>query len=319
MKNIRSFFRNNLQEKVLDLPGYDSIQEKLSQIESKIDSLVLAQAAVERRRVRSLQPGTPLAECEFKVYSQFGEDGILQHLVQHVPMAQYSFVEFGVEDFREANCRYLLEASPWHGLVLDGARDIDIRIRELPVSLLRNITSRSVFVTAENINSILEEEKFTGDIGVLSIDIDGNDYWIWKAIEVAKPRIVIIEYNSVFGKDRAVTIPYDPAFNRRTAHFSWLYAGASLPALVHLGEKKNYSFVGSNSAGNNAFFVRNDVKGKLKPLSVSEGYVESTFCESRDTLGNLSYLSGEDRLNIMKELQLIDVISGKSIKVDELL
>jgi hypothetical protein len=292
--------------------------KRLDALESRLNILIMAQADFERRRVQALPPGTPLGECEFKVYSQFGEDGILQHLVKHVPIVNRRFVEFGVEDFREANCRYLMEVEPWRGLILDGDPELENKIKSQPFYFFRELVPYSTFVTAENINGILSEMGFTGDIGVLSVDIDGNDYWVWKAIDVVTPRIVIIEYNSVFGAEQAVTIPYNPNFFRRTAHFSWLYAGASLSALVLLGNQKGYSFVGSNSAGNNAFFVRNDVLGRLKPLTAKEGYVESTFRESRDPDGNMTYLNGIARLQVIEEMPLIDVPSCKTIKAGEL-
>ena len=276
-------------------------------------------AAAEARRVRSLPPGTPLTDCEFRVFSQFGEDGILQHLLAHVPMGQRRFVEFGVEDFREANCRYLIEVEPWEGLVLDGDPELMRKLEVQHVHWLRTLRGRSAFVTAENLNQLLQDEGFVGDLGILSIDIDGNDYWVWQALAVASPRIVVIEYNSVFGRDRAVSIPYHPQFYRRTAHHSWLYQGASLAALVHLGSRKGYAFVGSNSAGNNAFFVRNDVMGALRPLSAAQGYVESTFRESRDKDGTPTFLSGPARLRAISDMPLIDVTTGEQIHAGDLL
>lgn len=313
LSKIKNIFRKKQQHSHLM-----NILDKINTLESKLDSMILVQAAAERRKVRALSPGTPLGECEYKVYSQFGEDGILQHLVQHVPIVDHSFVEFGVEDFREANCRYLMTVEPWRGLILDGDPELENKVKFQPLCFFRELVLHSTFVTTENINMILSKKGFTGDIGILSIDIDGNDYWVWKAIDVVTPRIVIIEYNSVFGAEQAVTIPYDPIFSRSSAHFSWLYFGASLSALVHLGHNKGYSFVGSNSAGNNAFFVRNDVLGGLKPLTAIEGYVESTFRESRDPAGNMTFLNGNARLQVISELPLYNVVSCKTIKVSEL-
>ena len=115
------------------------------------------------------------------------------------------------------------------------------------------------FVDAANINQLLGDNGATGDIGLLSIDIDGNDYWVWRAIEVVSPRIVVCEFNGIFGSKAKVSVPYDPAFERGRAHYSFLLAGASLSALAHLGVQKGYRLVGINSAGNNAFLVRQDV------------------------------------------------------------
>ena len=121
---------------------------------------------------------------------------------------------------------------------------------------------------------------FTGDIGLISIDVDGIDYWIWDAIDVVSPRIVVIEFNSVFGCDHPVTVPYDPAFDCTVAHSSRLYFGASLPALVALGKRKGYRFVGCESHGANAFFVRDDVGRKLPRRTARDGYVSSRFRSS---------------------------------------
>ena len=157
------------------------------------------------------------------------------------------------------------------------------------------------------------------EIGILSIDIDGNDYWVWQAVDAVRPRIVIAEYNSVFGPDLAVTIPYQADFERNLAHHSNLFWGASLSALCHLASRKGYAFVGSNSAGNNAFFARQDCAARLRPLSAAEGYVRSKFRESRNAAGELTYLSGEARLPVIAQMTVHDVRSDRTVRLDELL
>ncbi len=154
---------------------------------------------------------------------------------------------------------------------------------------------------------------------MLSIDIDGNDYWVWEAINVINPRIVICEYNSVFGCKDAITIPYKPNFNRTKAHFSNLYFGASLPALCYLANKKGYIFIGSNSAGNNAFFIREDFANFFKKVSVREGYVMSNIRESRNEEGKLTYISGDDRKEMIKDLEVYNVKTDEKIKIKDLL
>jgi hypothetical protein len=113
------------------------------------------------------------------------------------------------------------------------------------------------WVTRETVNDLLEEHDATGEIDLLSIDIDGNDYWLWEAIEVCSPRLVIIECNLHFGPERAVVVPYDPAFDRR--RHSPMYCGASLAAMVHLGGRKGYRLVAMEPYGPNAYFLRDDV------------------------------------------------------------
>ncbi|MEO6287390.1 MAG: hypothetical protein ABIN80_12170 [Dyadobacter sp.] len=163
-----------------------------------------------------------------------------------------------------------------------------------------DIKAIDVFVTAENINSLLNDNGFSGEIGILHIDIDGNDYWIWNAVTVANPIIVIVEYNSIFGYDMPWTVPYNPSFVRTQEHYSNLYYGTSLLSICDLAEEKGFHFVGCNSNGNNAYFVRKDwIKG-LKVLSPQEGYVESRFRESRAEDGTLTFINGSERLKLLR-------------------
>ena len=210
---------------------------------AQLERLQLAVGRLERL-ARAREAGDFNAH-EYGVFSQWGEDGLIAHLVSRVPIEHRTFVEFGVEDYREANTRFLLMTQNWRGLVLDGS-DAHIRaIRADDVSWRYDLDARCAFVTRDNINGLLRDAGFTGDLGLLSIDIDGNDYWVWEAIDAVSPRIVVAEYNSLFGARHAVTVPYDEAFVRGRKHHSNLYYGASIAALARLGAAKGYSLVGS--------------------------------------------------------------------------
>ncbi|MCC7119855.1 MAG: hypothetical protein IT310_15120 [Anaerolineales bacterium] len=259
-----------------------------------------------------------LREAEFKVFSQFGDDGILQYLIHHTQPAVKKFIEFGASDYLEANTRFLLMNDNWSGLVMDGSRDNMDRLKQSDLYWRHDLQAMDAFVNRENINSLFESAGFRGEIGLLSIDIDGNDYWVWEAIQAVAPVIVTVEYNSVFGAAHAVTVPYDPGFERTKAHFSNLYWGASLKALCVLADRKGYAFVGCNSNGNNAHFVRKDKVGRLPIKSVEEGYVESKFRESRDRSGHLTFVGGAARLEIIKDLQVFDVEQGVLVRLGEL-
>ena len=251
-----------------------------------------------------------IQQAEFKVFSQWGDDGIIEFLVSYLDIPEKSFIEFGVEDYTESITRFLLVNHNWRGLVLDGnKRDIDY-ILDDEICWRHDLTAKHAFITKENINQLIQENRFSGELGLLHIDIDGNDYWVWDAIDSVSPVIVIVEYNSVFGKNQAITVPYNPTFNRTKAHYSNLYFGASLKALVTLGAKKGYSFIGSNSHGNNAYFVRNDKVKDLKVRNVEEGYVESKFREGRLQNGQHSYLAGKDRLKALRGLPVVNVETG---------
>lgn len=220
-----------------------------------------------------------LSELEFQVFSQFGDDGIIQWLIHHLDIGHKSFVEFGVERYTESNTRFLLFNNKWEGLVIDGDAENIYFIRNNIESAFFNLKSVCSFITKDNIADLISSNGFGPDMGLLSIDIDGNDYWVWKALADLHPVIVIVEYNAEFGLNPWV-IPYQADFvwDKKDAVYYW---GASLPSLCHLAEEKGYSFVGCNSHGNNAYFIRNDKMKNLKKLSCEEGFVLSKFNLSR--------------------------------------
>ncbi len=261
-----------------------------------------------------------IQEAEFKVFSQFGDDGIIQYLITQtrIPPAQQKFIEFGVENYKESNTRFLLLNNNWSGLIFDGSVENIQSIKNDPIYWKYDLTAAQCFIDRNNINDVIAANGFGGDIGILSIDVDGNDYWIWENIEVVNPVIVIIEYNSLFGAARSVAVPYDPLFNCNKAHYSNLFWGSSLKALCELAERKGYAFVGGDSHGNNAYFVARNKLGNLKPVSVEDGYVCSKFRESRDESGALTYVSGPRRLQLIEHLQVFDFDKRELISVKEL-
>ncbi|SEL43661.1 hypothetical protein SAMN04488505_102268 [Chitinophaga rupis] len=263
------------------------------------------------RQNKALQQVSNLAETEFRVFSQTGDDGIIQYLISKADITDHTFVEFGVENYIESNTRFLLVNDNWSGLVIDGSEKHINFIKTDDICYQHDLSTLCAFITSENINELISSGGISGEIGLLSIDIDGNDYWIWKAINVVSPTIVIVEYNSVLGSERAITVPYNPDFIRTKAHYSNLYFGTSLKALCLLAEEKGYAFVGSNSVGTNAYFVKKERLGSLVPRSAEEGYVQSKFRESRDVNGNLTYLSGKHRYNLIKGLPVYNVITGQ--------
>jgi hypothetical protein len=257
----------------------------------------------------TLKYNSSLADTEFSVFSQFGDDGIIQFLIKVIKPENDFFVEFGVENYLESNTRFLLQNNNWSGFVMDGSKTNVDFIKKQDFYWRHNLKVIAAFVTVENIDLLLKD--IPKNIGLMHIDIDGNDYWIWKAIKETTADIVIIEYNSVFGSERAITVPYYADFKRTEYHYSNLYAGASLTALCDLGDEKGYYFIGSNRAGNNAYFIKKEKIADLKPLAVEEGYVLSKFRESRDKSGNLTYLSGDERLSEIKGLPIYNTRTGQ--------
>ena len=200
-----------------------------------------------------------LADVEFRVSSQWGEDGIIDWLTENIPVTNATFVEFGVENYQEANTRFLLQNRNWRGLVMDGNADYMASVRQEEIYWRYDIQAVPALITKDNINTLLTENGITGDIGLLSIDIDGNDYWVLDAMTTISPRILVCEYNPILGDRHAITVPYAPDFDRLTAHQCGLYFGASIKAIRELAAQKGYEFVGTCSNGINAFFVRHDL------------------------------------------------------------
>ncbi|MGQ9368792.1 hypothetical protein [Azospirillum sp. ST 5-10] len=261
-------------------------------------------ALSQRTRLRTL------ADAEFRVTSQWGEDGILEWLVQNVPVSSQRFIEFGVENYRQSNTRFLLQNRNWKGLVIDGSASHVQQIRADKLYWRYDLTAVDRFITTDNINGIFEEFGFVGDIGLLSIDIDGNDYWVWDAIDSVNPDIVVCEYNAIFGDRHAVTTPYSQKFNRFDHHHSGLHAGASIAALRHLGARKGYELVGSNSTGLNAFFVRKEHMPVIEPLLERRLAYPSVFRNACDAQRRLIHVGGLDRLELIKDLPVVDVVHG---------
>jgi hypothetical protein len=276
-------------------------------LDMRLQRVQQALGRVERRQLLARPPGDWRGH-EFRVFSQWGEDGLIQHLIHEVPVARRVFVEFGVEDYTEANTRFLLVNDNWSGLVMDGSAGNVRRIREDPLFWQHNLKVVQAFVTRENINALLADQGVSGDIGLLSIDIDGNDYWVWESLNAVSPAIVVIEYNARFGGERAVSVPYDAAFERSKAHYSMIYYGASLRALWLLGKRKGYALVGCNSTGNNAFFVRTDLlPASLPEREPAQAFVAAQFREARDERGALAFLDAAQEAAILRDLPVVEV------------
>ena len=274
--------------------------------ESERELLALGRLLSET--VKSKKSIVSLSEVEFKVFSQWGDDGIIQWLIHNLDIPIKTFVEFGVENYREANTRFLMMNNNWSGLVMDGSKTNVAQIINSEYFWKYDLSANTVFITAENINNLISSSNLEKEVGILHIDLDGNDYWIWKEINTISPIIVILEYNSLFGIDKAITIPYNQNFNRTNAHYSNLYFGASLLALHQLSADKGYSFIGCNSAGNNAYFVRKDkLNGSVREISLEKGFVISRLRESRDKKGRLTYLTGRTRIEAIKGMPVYNI------------
>ncbi len=263
-------------------------------------------------KVKHVGQITALRDVEFSVFSQMGDDGIIQWLIHHLDIPDETFIEFGVEDYRESNTRYLLMNDNWSGFIMDGSKENIDKVVAAPYFWKYDLIAEAHFIDKENINGLIQRSEFNPTVGLMHIDLDGNDFHIWKEINVIEPLIVIVEYNSVFGIERPISVPYDLKFIRTKAHFSNLYWGASLRALWVLAQEKGYVFIGCNSVGNNAYFVRCDCLNEhVREVNLENGFVMSKYRESRDRNGALTYLRGNDRANQIKDMPVLNVVTGK--------
>jgi hypothetical protein len=251
-----------------------------------------------------------LADVEFRVFSEWGDDGIIQWLIHNISIPNKTFIEFGVKDYRESTTRFLMMNNNWSGFVMDGSEKNVSKIKTAEYYCRYELNAAAAFINCDNIDGLISSQPFDRNVGLLHIDLDGNDYWIWDKISVIAPVIVIMEYNSIFGIERAITVPYDKNFNRTKAHYSNLYFGASLKALHLLAKQKGYSFIGSNSAGNNAYFVIDEaLNDVVREVSLKDGYVLSKFRESRDGFGKLTHVTGQSRLDVITGMPVYNVIT----------
>lgn len=258
---------------------------------------------------------TELSLSEYSIFSQWGDDGVIQFLINQIEIENKYFIEFGVENYQESNTRFLLMNSNWSGLIIDSSQSNVSSIKKSNLYWKYDLTAVCEFITAENIDYLISKHCSIYNPGILSIDLDGIDYWVWKNILSVNPIIVIIEYNSIFGNERSLTVPYNSKFERSKAHYSNLYFGASIKALYDLAIEKDYSLIHCTSNGNNAYFVKNTHLGILKPKSYKEAYVQSKFRESRDKTGNLTYLSHLECCNVIKGLPIQDLYTSEIISL----
>ena len=222
-----------LRDDIFLLGKSSNMPEKIMESEEKnlFISAKIFINAIKDKRLNSLE------EAEFQVYSQFGEDGIIQWLIHNVEIKNKTFIEFGVEDYSESNTRFLLMNNNWTGFVMDGSEENIKRLKKWKYFWKYDLSAKAAFITKENINSLITEAGYSGDIGILSIDLDGNDYWILNSITCVTPRILICEYNNIYGADKKVSIPYDKQFMRTKVHYSNLYWGG-VSLLSATGQKR---------------------------------------------------------------------------------
>lgn len=219
------------------------------------------QAMLRRMYLRPEELEYPhrLTAQRFRLTSQNEEDGVTWAVLQEIGTSKGRFVEIGC-GANGGSSGFLATELGWAGLMVDTDA---YKVERIVGQSGPGVRGAAAWVDRDNINDLLREHRMDGELDLLAIDIDGADYWVWEALEASSPRVVIIEFNSLFGPERAVVVPYDPEFDRHSLkeHGEWgrYYYGASLAALVNLGRRKGYRLVAVEPSGANAYFVRSDV------------------------------------------------------------
>jgi hypothetical protein len=192
-----------------------------------------------------------LTRFEKRVTSQNGEDGVIAEILRRIggPRDRW-FVEFGAGSGDEANCVQLADAHEWSGLFIESSSG-DYRALADKYGASERVRTRRATVTPDNIERLFREAEVPSEVDVLSIDIDGNDYWVWEAIRSITPRLVVVEYNANLPLDRPLVMPRDDEHEWDGTD----YVGASLTAYRALGLEKGYELVHTDTTGVNAFFV----------------------------------------------------------------
>ena len=253
---------------------------------------------------------TSLFETEYKVFSQNGEDGILNYILHNLRILNPNFFEIGVGDYRESNTRFIYQKYHSKGVIIDCLPNLKQKIKSHVNLWKGDLTVIEEMITSENIDDILKK-SLNFELDIFSIDIDGIDYWIIEKLPKNISKIFIAEYNSNFGHELCISVPNINDFNRTKYHHSNLCYGMSLRALIDLMEKKNYYFLGTNLQKNNAFFISKDyTKEKYFPnieIGNIENYCNSNIRESRDQKGSLTFLTGKKKIEAIKECEIINL------------
>ena len=266
-----------------------------------------------------------LNEVDFKVFSQNGEDGIIDYLLFSLQIEKPKFIEIGVGDYYESNTRFLFERSSGDGLIIDIIDNFQKRVKK-NIRLWRgNLKILNRKIDSENILATLKEFNFFDNIDLFSIDVDSIDYWILEKMPKKFCKLIVAEYNPYFGSNLEISVPNDKNFDRSKYHHSNLCFGASLKSIINLLDRKSFVFLGTNLFKNNAFFVNSDFKDNLfleiPNNNELNSFTNASFRESRDINDKLTFIDPKNILNEIKKCKIVDLSSSenKVKKIEDLL
>lgn len=265
-----------------------------------------------------------ISDVEFKIFSQNGEDGILDYISYSLKLDRPKFVEIGIGDYSESNTRFIFERTSTKGMVIDCIENLEDKIKKRIKIWKGDLKIINEKIDKENCIELLNQNNMLEDLDLFSLDIDGIDYWILKKLPKYFSKIVVLEYNPTFGYDLEVTVPYSKDFVRNKYHPSNLCFGMSFKAAINIMKEKGFYFIGSNYLKNNAFFVsdkfKKDIYFEKLQIDMSKLNTESNFRESRDLNNILTYLSGKDKIKEILNCEVVNLEKNinKLVKINEL-
>lgn len=253
-----------------------------------------------------------LWDAEVSVFSQWGEDGIIDFLLQSIEVSKPRFFEIGAGDFSECNSRFTLQFRNCSAYLVDSNSDLKEKLSNSLPAWKTTSKAESLFVTPNNVENLFHRAKaFMGGVDVLSLDVDSVDYWIAKQIDFKEIKIAIFEYNPIFGAEKCVTVPETELRSRFEIHPSGLIFGASIRAWINLMNNKGFTFVGSNRVGNNAFFVNSSLISKihirLPETSDLSPFVDWRIRDSRSCSGTFDFKTPAEINQIFAQIPLWDL------------
>jgi hypothetical protein len=221
-------------------------------------------------RSSGIAPYPNIRDAGFRVYSQFEEDGIILYVLSMIGFKTRRVVEMCCGAGNECMAANLILNHGFDGFLFDGSQDnirrADAFFRSKRDCLLYSPLLTAAWITAENVNELLSKSGCGGEVDLFALDIDGNDYWVWKAIEAINPRLFVVETHNVIPSDRSLAIEYRPDFNYlEQSGTARMYLGASLLAMMKLCKRRGYRLIGGHRHGFNAFFLRDDEGQKFFP------------------------------------------------------
>lgn len=281
----------------------------------QLDRSLILQGQIRAEQILARSKLSKLSDAGFAVFAQTDEDGILSWLVDRIGDVHPSFIEFGVHDYRESNTRYLMHTRNWRGLVIDGSAENIAAIHADALPVFFDFQAVAAFITRDNICEIITNAGFKDSVGILSVDIDGIDYWVLEQIDI-EADIIVVEYNDFFG-DTPVTVPYKQDFYRFTASPHGIYWGASLACFRQLLEKRGYVFVGTNLLGVNGFFVHKKHANKILSLLDDVVAHRCQMREARDASRRLTYQPYRAFRDALADLPLVRVDTGETVRLGD--